>query len=141
MPCFKPPEGQTGETSYVVLPGDIMDGYGQFKPFVPPFLKPPYPPPPHLFPPTPPVVPSTVKPIVPPNLPADIFEDQDIEDGDDLFSDLDDPETPNDPLRIEPGYQVAYENYHRTTYSNFIVKRSDLETNKEQYLMAEVETV
>lgn len=141
MPCFKPPEGQTGETSYVVLPGDIMDGYGQFKPFVPPFLKPPYPPPPHLFPPTPPVVPSTVKPIVPPNLPADIFEDQDIEDGDDLFSDLDEPETPNQPLYIEPGYQVAYENYHTNTYSNIIVKRSDLETNKEQYLMAEVENV
>lgn len=111
MPSFKPPEGEEGEPCRVVLPGDIMDGYGRFKPFVPPFLKPPYPPPPHLFPPTPPVVPPHIKP-VPPKLSPDLFDDKsldDLDDGSDLFGDDyaglgNEEETPNNPLYVEPGF-------------------------------------
>lgn len=150
MPCFAPTSGLDDETCYVVLPGDILDGYGQFKPFVPPFLKPPVPPPP-FFPPTPPVVPPHVRPTVPPNLSPDLFDDQEIEDGDDLFADIgnefadlgnedsepSEDETPNQPLYIGPDYQVIYENYHRNTYSNVVLKRNDFDTNKEQYLMVE----
>ena len=147
MPCFKPIDGEFGETSYVVLPGDILDGYGQFKPFVPPFLKPPYPPP-HFVPPTPPVVPPHVKPILPPNMSDDIFEEQDIDDGDDLFADLGkeegvdqegNEETPNQPLYVNPGYEVAYENYHANTYSNVIVKKSVFNKNERQFLAVETE--
>lgn len=156
MPCFKPAEGQEGETSYVVLPGEIMDGNSQFRPFVPPFLKPPMPPP-QFCPPTPPVVPPVVKPIVvPPNLSPDLFDDKHIDELEDaswLFSDGNsgfnnigteqegEEETPNQPFYIQPGYQVAYEPYHANTYSNVIVKRSDFDKNKEQYLALDLENV
>lgn len=140
MPCFKPPEGETGETSHVVLPGEIMDGYGQFKPFIPPFLRPPFPVPPHFCPPVPPVVPPHVKPTVPPDLSPDIFDDVDIDVGDDLFGDITGgEETPNQPMRVDPAYQVAYEAYHTNTYSNVTLKRSDFDQNKRQFLVVVTE--
>lgn len=132
MPTFVDSE-QTSH--HVLLPGDFPAIGGEaFRPFFPPFLRPPKPT--GFIPPAPPFMPPGAYPAFPNN---DIFDDDagPIPD-DDFFQDITKPQTdvvPNKPVDVKSNYTVTYEDYELETYFNLALKRDRFEKNKEQFLM------
>lgn len=138
MPTFV---DEQGEKHYVQLPGDFPAiGGDAFRPFFPPFLRPPKP---HgFFPPPPPWMPPGKYPDFPNN---DIFNDEiNPIPEDDFFQDLTKPDVdvvPNTPFDIKKNYTISYEDYELTTYFNIALKRSQFDKNKEQFFMVKIEDV
>ena len=130
MPSFR--NGSDGVTQHVPLVGDFPSvGSGAFQPFVPPFLLPPKPP---WF--VPPTCPATVpQSAMQAALNNDIFDDQEVPIGNDIFSDI--TEEPDKPLTLDDNVEVVRETYYEDTYFNLALKKSDFEKNQEQYLMVE----
>lgn len=136
MPSFR--DLESGKTQYVTLVGDYPTlGNGAFKPFIPPFLLPPKP---HFF--VPPTKPITVpEEAMQASLSNDIFDDQEVTVGDDIFENLGKEETDeqdfDEPISLTSGYEVLFNSYSTGTYVNLALRQNDFEKNKEQYLVVE----
>jgi hypothetical protein len=82
------------------------------------------------------------RPPIPQTLSPDIFDDNPVIDPDHLF---DDDDSGNGWMDFDAStkdeYEAAYENYATNTYSNVILKNSDFDLNKKQFLRVVTETV
>lgn len=135
MPSFK--ENESGQIQYVPMVGDFPAiGNGAFQPFVPPFLLPPKP---HFF--VPPTKPITVpQEAMQAALSNDIFDEQEVAVGDNIFGNLgqdSDSSGLDKPISINSGYEVLFNTYSTSTYVNLVLKQSDFQKNKEQFLVVE----
>lgn len=151
MPRFKYQvvDSSTGEIEekevQVPLPnGIVCPDCEMLKPFMPPFLKPAYPPYPPFLPPGKPVIP----PGVPISLDNDIFSDEDpLLPLDDLFDDIDQEQTSSSDSQLDPNaafevpdeYEVTYDDYDGITYYNFAMDRAFFPQNQEQFFKVETE--